>query len=357
MPKTKGKYSPKAIIQSMKKEGRHSLIFSINLALVSVAVFAVAFFNRAFLYILIPFILMPWALASMIMIMNKEANEVSSPSYFFRAFGVYYRNNILGSYRIIRNFLISFLCSALLGGVAALIYYAVSVSTGGELVDDIQKLMFLITTGDNEGLQLLLSTDCALTEMLAVSTAVELASFFMFFVHYYGVYSINAVVQVAATKVDNINIMFTKTIKANRKAFFKMYYGYLWPLLVIEVVALVGGFFLSLLIPNTYIEQNVIFAVGFSIAILSLLFGYYVHALHAMSEPYIAMTLSFLVQSGREAMNDPKFVNSLSEEEKAALEEQIDKMNRMVNDENSDCNSPESGDNNGTEKGENDHEN
>ena len=359
MPEVKKrKFNPKAVIEDMKESKRSTFVFSLNLALVSLAIFAAALFMSSLLYLLIPFILIPWAYASMIMIADKQANEVSAPSLFFASFGMYYRSAVFGSYRLIRNYFISLLVGVLSGVVTGFIYYYVVSATNTELSTLMNQVYFYISNGNTDGLTKLLSVDSPLTKMLSVCSMTEFVVFFLIFIHCFGVYGLNALARTAAPSDGlsqrQLNGLYTQSIRAHWKQFFKVYYGMLYPLFIIEIAGGVGGYFLSGLIPDITMSQQVIFGVGLAVVLLSLCYGYYAHALHLMQEPYSMMMIKFLYNKSKEVFSDPECKDALSEDDQAEVDRQLKEFEKMIEDENKDCNSSESNDDSVDKKKEDD---
>lgn len=352
------KFNPQAVIEDMKQSKRSTFVFSLNLALVSLATFAAALFMSSLLYLLIPFLLIPWAYASMIMIADKKANEVSAPSLFFASFGMYYRNGVFGSYRLIRNYFISLLVGILSGVVTGIIYYYVVSASNAELSNLMNQVSFYISNGDTDGLITLLSAESPLTKMLSVCSMTEFVVFFLIFIHLFGVYGLNALVR-TATPSDGLtqrqlNGLYTNSIRTHWRQYSKVYYGMLYPLLIIELCGGVGGYFLSGLIPGIAMSQQVIFGVGLAAVLLSLCFGYYAHALHLMQEPYSMMMIKFLYNKSKEVFNNPECKDALSEDDQAEVERQLQEFEKMIEEENKDCNSLESNDDNVDKKNEDD---
>ncbi len=348
MPENKIKFNPKAVIDDMKNSQRKTFVFSLNLALICLVVFALAFFfGRSLLFILVPFVLLPWIFASILMVMDKQANDLSAPSLFLASFSLFYRQNMFGSYRIIRNYLISWAISLIVSLLTGVIYYY--ASSNPELEKLVSQAYFYLSNGNTNMLNGLLSTESALTKMIEIISATQLASFFLIFVHEMSVYGLNAMMMVVSIRDRNMNRLFTKAMKANWKEFFKMYYGMIYPLLIIWLICGVGGYFLSTLIDGLYLEQRVIFAIGFGLSLASLGFGYYVHAIHLMQGVYGKMAFDYVMRISEETMNDPRFMDELNEDERKSFKEQIDQIKKIVNDEKNSCDSDEPDDNGGME--------
>ncbi len=332
------KFNPKTVIKEMKCSQRRTFVYSLNLALATIAVFAGAiFFTRNVLYLLIPFILIPWAYASTMMILDKNANDESAPSMFFASFSYYYRNGVFGSYRLIRNYFVGLLVSLFVSFITGAIYYFIAVKAGGELSKLLSQAYFYLSNGDMASLKSLLSVESSLTKMIETIFAVEFVIFFLIFLHSFGVYGINALSKSAALINSPTNRLFSKVVRTNWKEFFKIYYGMLYPLLIIETIGGVGGYFLSTLISSFNLEQRIIFAIGVAIVLLSMCFGYYVHALALMENVYAKMVVDFLMKSAEDMLSDPEFLEEFNENEQNEIKENFEELKKIAKQEKNHC--------------------
>ncbi len=348
MPKNKIKYNPKAVIEDMKENKRKTFVFSLNLALLNLVVFALAFFfGRGLLFILIPFVLLPWSFASMVTILYQRDDKASAPSYFHGSLRSFYRENLLVSYRLIRNYFISWAISLAVGVLTGIIYYY--SSSNPELEKLLSQAYFYMSNGDTNMLNALLSTESALTKMISVITATKLASFFLVFVHQMSVFGLSPMLVGFPFYDRDVNRIFTGSVKSNRKEFFKMYYGMIYPLLILWIVCGVGGYFLSALIPGIYLEQRVLFAIGVGLSLTLLAFKYYAHALHLMKDRCSDFIHDFVLDRMKKTIDDPSFSGKMSEEDIAWIRKTIEEMKKTANDENNPCDSSALNDNGGIE--------
>lgn len=320
------------VLAHLKEGKRQYFLYNLNLSLVIAGIFALACFVESSLFVTIPLILIPWFYASCVMILDKQANDISGPSLFFSSYAMYFRPGPFGSYRLIRHFFIALGIALVALFFTSMIYVYVAPLFDPAFNDSMNELMTYLNLENLEAFQQFLSTNESIIRMMQVMSIVEAAAFFIVFVHKIALYGLNAINRTSVMVGDpNMNRLYGNTVRKNFKAFYSFYIRTLWPLFIIELGGGALGYYISGYIPFAYANQKAMFAIGFSLAFLSLVgFAYYVAVLDMFRIPFGVMMTNNVIQWGEKTLNDPMASQSMSPEEMEQVKKDLDAMKKAL---------------------------
>ena len=321
----------KDVFAHLKEGHRRCFLYDLNLALMVLGVFALGVYFPDSLYLTIPLILIPWMYASMLMILDKRANDSSAPSLFFRSFTQYFRPGPLGSYRVIRNYFISLGFAVLASFLTGIIYYVVAPRFDPAFNDAINEMLGYINMQNTEALRQFFDSNASFRMMIDVISIVDVAVFFFLFTHKIGLYGPNAMLR--TTSYDprsNMNQLYVKTIRSDWRGFYRHYAKMFWPFLILELGGMVGGYFLGGLIPTLGVAQRMVFGAGLASFLLALCFGYYVTAIDLLRKPFGEQMMAFIFEASEQVINDPRMAERLTPEQMEEMKQELEEARKEM---------------------------
>lgn len=273
------------VIAEMKKP-RRRWPYAFALFLMAIPVAALSFFWQWTTYLTIPFVFLPFFFAATMMILDPTANGTMSNRVMFSLYGAYYRP-YFGVFRVVRNGLIALAWSALLGGLAMMVSYLISNAVDPEFGPAWEQFVTYYENGNVLDAVDFLTTNATLGLLTHISEITTTVVFFIVFAHKIGLYGLNLYHRSTLEAPARMaNALYCKAIKDSRGDFQTDYFSATWPLYVILVALLAGGYFIAFAIQGITLYGRIGFMTGFALCLLPLSLPYYAAYLSLATKKY-----------------------------------------------------------------------
>ena len=274
------------IFSSVRKNYAKSLPNIAILVLVSVAVGALTMalyylfqqaaagqaFSGQAAFLAVSFLLVPFVFAFQSSYRMRESTTVSGVPSILTRFGSYYSPLNFGSYRLIRNFLWSYVIYFVVSSMVSTIA-AASMATNPAYFDVFKALTDYIAAGQMEEAAALLAEEPFTTIFLAstiASMVAYLASNFYFFFRAVPIPYVDGNIKNAPARLKVAIFRGGKRMAGS--SFEKEYWYFMWPAFLIAAVFLGGGTYLGYLLFSKFLPTSDPLIIGG----LAPIFGFFV---------------------------------------------------------------------------------
>ena len=289
-------FSVRDVIREMGKT-KHGLLYAFTLALIALPLAALSFLTRTSLFLTIPFLYLPFLFASIMMILDPDANKSLSNRVYFSYFSLYFRPPFQGVFRVIRNFFIAFGFAVASGIIAYFVSYAILIRTDADFAEAVNHLYELLQAGEFITIYNFMLSSEPLLFMVNLVSGVAAVVLFFVFAHQIMFYGFAVYIRSSLQAPSSVaNFLYRGAIKANRPSFRKSYWGSLFPLFLIILGAMVGGFFLARLVPSFTLNEHITGGIALGLFVLSLCLPYYTAYISLSSEHYRFIFLDYSIQ-------------------------------------------------------------
>jgi hypothetical protein len=301
----------------------------LNVLFVTLALVALGAWLPSTLYLTIPLVFMSFFFAYQLSCSYLRKGRSMSNHEFFSFFGAYFRMPFYGSYRIIRNALLSFLYSLLGGLLVGFIYYLVANGTNPTFQTDWHSLLDAINQSQYETANSLLGNSASIIGLEnAVLLSEDVVLFFAFFL-FMGFYGLNpylrSIILGASPRV--CNAIFLGGIR-RAKGFWQDYFKSLWFVLVILGVGFASGALVASIFTSNpaYLGLS---GAGAALVLVSPLIPYYFEVAGLLMEKYRRAFSDYSIQVASDTLKQLEDAKQMSEEEAKQIQKSIDDAKRL----------------------------
>jgi hypothetical protein len=301
----------------------------LNVLFITIAILAVALWQPLTLYFTVPFFFLSFLFAYQLSVSYIHKGSEMGNRQFLSFYSAYFRMPFLGSYRVIRNALFSFLYSLAFGLVTAFVYYLIAFNVSPAFQNDWSQLMSYVNQQQADAVNSLLSTSQALLSFqTAVALAEGIAFFFAFFfyVAFYGLSPyLRSIIMGASPRI--CNAIFVGGIRKAR-GFWQDYFKSLWPLLLTEVVGFSLGVLVAYFLSKDY---NYWLMGGMSGALLFLMpfLPYYFEVAGLLMDKYRRSFSDYSITLAQQTLQRLEETKQMSEEEAQEIKKTIDQAKKL----------------------------
>ena len=146
---------------------------------------AIAFVWPLSLILTFPLLFAPSSFALLLSVNVLNMGQEVSPSSYFLFFVRFFQRDIFGSYRLLRNFLLSLFLSFILSFLFGVLYFKGVSTIDPNLVEAVNLFVEYQKAGNGEALQKLLETDNSLLTFSFYLTTFSLSSFLLLYLHFF----------------------------------------------------------------------------------------------------------------------------------------------------------------------------
>lgn len=329
-----------------KENYRKMLPWLFNFLLVSVCVFAIGVVARWTLILTVPVVILPFLFAthiSYLQILNKR--EADNRSFWF-LFKAYFSPYGLGSYRVIRSILFSFLFSMLLTSVFAFIFFYAALSIGsGAMRDSLISLAKALENGDSKIVASIMKEPniVLLTDVTAFVEFMGFSLCFAYFVQKNSVFVQFKTVLRGADPRSLYNIYYGARKSDQCRGYLRDYLACVWPLFILAVLLFALGSYVGYLIisiPSVsdflersryFLKSDLLGIGGLSFMLLGLIpfLPYFFQVIVLVFKKYSKAFADYSVEYAKMTLEKLKTEERMTKEEMDNIEKTIKKAEEM----------------------------
>jgi hypothetical protein len=301
----------------------------LNVFLITIGVLAVALWQPLSLYFTIPLVFLSFFFAYQLSISYVHKGEEMGNRQFLSFYSAYFRMPFLGSYRVIRSALLSFLYSIAFGLLVAFLYYAIAINVSSAFKTDWSNLLSYASNNQVDATNSLLSSSPSLLlfeQTIALAEGIAIFFAFFFYVAFYGLSPhLRSIIMGASPRISNA--IFVGGIRKAR-GFWRDYFKSLWPLLVAEIVGFALGFLIAYYLSKDY-TYWLMGGVSGALLFLTPLFPYYFEVAGLLMDKYRRAFSDYSISLAQKTLERLEETKQMSEEEAQEMKKTIDQAKKM----------------------------
>lgn len=312
----------------------YSWIIGLSFAIISAAlVFLIEYFV-GLTYLFALFTIIPMFFAAVVSHRNMTFGKEPSVSKNFKFFIGFFNARFRGVFKCWWTFLKALIVEIGVGLIASIVCYFIFLSISPTFGPSMEKFIDLFASTiaiDPDMLnQIISANNFELLRFFNLVTFISCACAFVTFIFIIGIEEMSVFNrnELANANPQFLNALQRKTIRANSKEFFTLYFGLNWPVILLLVIGLVGGAFLN----NIWFgPETSPLALGYSFGLVALGFflPFYFNNMEAIHESFgnyyekssEVIASELLVKLAQEA--------KINQEDKERIEQELAKLKEI----------------------------
>lgn len=315
----------------------------INALFVAIGVSALGFLSTYTLFFTLPFLVVPFFYALQLThsyVHLKDDMDGKRFSYYFKS----YFTNGMGSYRIIRTTLFSFLYAFAGSLLFALVYSYISNLNGLNVIEALNSLAQAYSSGNTQDISNLLNEE-PLLSLSYWSIVVEASIFLLSFLFHTLRYGVLVYFRFSLNGANSamVNALYKRSLHdPETKDYNKDYFLFIWPVFVLLIVFLGLGLYIGYLLSQIEVLSNffarssyfssssLIVVCGMFFSSLALIFSlpYYFQGISSLYEKYGLTFGKIFLKMTKEKVEQLKQMQKLSEDEQKQIQESLDELEK-----------------------------
>ena len=259
--------------------------------------------------------------------LEEEGRTIGAKDYF-RTAGLYFSPSFFGSFRILRNVLISLAVSLGTYFLFSVFYVTFSRFFDPNLTEEVDKLYTLLASGDAAAANKFLLDSVSLSTFSKLGAFAMDAGFILPLIYLLGRTSFLVFMRDAMLTPDSriVNSAYKEALRGKGRGYNKDFFKATWWVYVLLLVFYVGGVVTGyfLLKDNPYIGilMNLV-GVGFMMIPLAVTIPYYRLVMTLLFKKYKRVFVEASLDLARRAFEELKYANQIGEEDAKKYEEAL----------------------------------
>lgn len=317
------------VISLYKSQFVDNLPITFGFSILIIATLAIGVFFPYALYIIIPLFILPLSFAYTLSISDGHKKGDLSNKRTVTYFISYFHAPFYGSYRVIKNFLLSLVFTIIFSIIYYFVLAAIFMNSVQGFTDSLNTFSKLFYEYDYNTMFDFINNNEAFLLFLNIFVLGTSEFFFINFFLRILNYSLNPFFRASFNNVPTqvLNYVFTKSIRAKRKEFLLDLFKTTWWLFLLFLVFNVIGIVIGWLFLLNYISVTGVVVFGLTLGFISVtpFLSYYVCLLNLLNKKYQSNFINSYIKTVEETFLMAKDANELSEEESNFIENEIEK--------------------------------